>query len=72
MFMGSTLRGLLLNAYAFDTLATIAFWAAMASFVGAALLLVLGLIGLRHGKTAAAEETSVAPTPVGQVSPAQG
>lgn len=72
MFMGSTLRGLLLNAYAFDTLATIAFWAAMASFVGAALLLVLGLVGLRHGKTVAVEETSVATTPVGQVSPAQG
>jgi NADH:ubiquinone oxidoreductase subunit 3 (subunit A) len=53
LFMGNTLRGLLLNAYAFGTMGTIAFWAAIASFVGAALLLALGLLGLRHAKTAA-------------------
>jgi hypothetical protein len=57
--MGNTLRGLLLNAYAFGTMGTIAFWAAIASFVGAALLLALGLLGLRHAKTA--EDAAAAP-----------
>jgi hypothetical protein len=59
LFMGNTLRGLLLNAYAFGTMGTIAFWAAIASFVGAALLLALGLLGLRHAKTA--EDAAAAP-----------
>ena len=52
LFMGNTLRGLLLNAYAFGTMATIALYGAIASFVGAGILLVLGLLGLRHAKTA--------------------
>lgn len=54
LFMGSTLRGLLLNAYAFGTIGTIATYAAIVSFVGAALMLLLGLLGLRHAKRAAA------------------
>jgi hypothetical protein len=49
LFMGTTLRGMLLNAYAFGTIATIAMWAAIAAFVGAGVMLVLGLLGLRHG-----------------------
>jgi len=53
MFKGETLRGLLLNAYAFDTMGTIAFYAAIAAFAGAAVLLVLSLLGLWHsGKVA--------------------
>jgi hypothetical protein len=48
LFMGTTLRGMLLNAYAFATLGTIAMWAAIASFIGAAVMLALGLLGLRH------------------------
>ncbi len=48
LFMGTTLRGMLLNAYAFATLGTIAMWAAIAAFVGAAVMLVLGVLGLRH------------------------
>jgi hypothetical protein len=48
LFQGETLRGLLLNAYAFDTIATIALWAAIAAFVGAAILLVLTILGLMH------------------------
>ena len=59
LFMGNTLRGLLLNAYAFGTMGVIAFYAAIGAFVGAAVLLVLGLLGLRHAKTA--EDTAVAP-----------
>lgn len=50
LFMGSTLRGLLLYAYAFATMGVIAGYAAIASFVGAAVLLVLGFLGLRHAK----------------------
>ncbi|MEW1954656.1 hypothetical protein [Terrabacter sp. NPDC080008] len=52
LFMGNTLRGLLLNAYAFGTMGTIALYGAIASFVGAGIFLVLGLLGLWHAKTA--------------------
>ena len=48
LFMGTTLRGMLLNAYAFATLGTIAMWAAIASFIGAAVMMALGVLGLRH------------------------
>jgi hypothetical protein len=48
MFKGETLRGLLLNAYAFDTMGTIAGFAAIAAFAGAAVLLVLSTLGLWH------------------------
>lgn len=58
LFMGSTLRGLLLNAYAFDTIAQVALWGAIASFLGAAALFVLGLFGLRHAKAIATESES--------------
>ncbi len=48
LFMGTTLRGMLLNAYAFATLGTIAMWAAIAAFIGSAVMATLGLLGLRH------------------------
>lgn len=48
LFMGETLRGLLLNAYAFGTMGTIAGVAAIASFVGAGLMLLLSALGFRH------------------------
>ena len=50
VFEGETLRGLLLNAYAFGTMATIAGIAAIAAFVAAALLLVLSGLGLYHAR----------------------
>ncbi len=50
VFKGETLRGLLLNAYAFGTMATIAGIAAIAAFVAAALMLVLAALGLVHGR----------------------
>lgn len=50
MFRGETLRGLLLNAYAFATIGKIAGIAAIAAFVGAALLLVLSVLGLIHAR----------------------
>ena len=56
LFMGTTLRGMLLNAYAFGTIATIAMWAAIAAFAGAAVMLVLGALGLRHAHSVALVE----------------
>jgi ABC-type multidrug transport system fused ATPase/permease subunit len=50
LFMGSTLRGMLLNAYAFGVIGMIAFWAGVTAFIGAGLMLVLGIMGLRHGR----------------------
>jgi hypothetical protein len=50
VFKGETLRGLLLNAYAFGTVGTIAGIAAIAAFIAAAVMLVLGGLGLRHAR----------------------
>jgi hypothetical protein len=50
LFMGNTLRGLLLYGYAFATMGTIALYAAISSYIGAAVFLVLSLLGLRHAK----------------------
>jgi ABC-type multidrug transport system fused ATPase/permease subunit len=52
MFMGATLRSMLLTAYAFGTMGLIAAIAAGAAFVGAVVLLVLALLGFRHAKVA--------------------
>ncbi|MFN0283452.1 MAG: hypothetical protein ACKVZ6_15965 [Kineosporiaceae bacterium] len=48
VFRGETLRGLLLNAYAFGTMGTIAGIAAIVSFVGAAVMFVLSALGFVH------------------------
>ena len=48
--MGNTLRGLLLYGYAFATMGTIAGIAAIVSFVGALVLLVLVGLGLWHAR----------------------
>ena len=48
MFKGETLRGLLLNAYAFWKMGQIALIAAIASFAGAGVLLVLSILGFWH------------------------
>ena len=49
-FQGTTLRGLLLEAYAFGTFGAIAFWAGIASFALAGVMLVLVLLGLWHAR----------------------
>jgi hypothetical protein len=54
LFMGNTLRGLLLYGYAFATIGTIAGYAAIAAFVGAGLLLVLAVVGMMHARRIAA------------------
>jgi hypothetical protein len=48
VFRGETLRGLLLNAYAFDTMATVANIAAVGALLSGALLLVLASLGFGH------------------------
>jgi len=50
VFQGTTLRGLLLEAYGFSLMATIAFWCAFAAFSLAGLLAVLVAIGFWHAK----------------------
>lgn len=50
VFKGTTLRGMLLNAYAFWQMGVIAFWAAIVSFIGAGILLVLSGFGLYHSR----------------------
>jgi hypothetical protein len=55
MFRGETLRGLLLNAYAFGKMAQIALWAALASFIGAGILLLLAAFGLAHERRVSPE-----------------
>jgi hypothetical protein len=48
VFKGETLRGLLLNAYAFAQIGQIALYGAIAAFAGAALMTLLSLLGLAH------------------------
>lgn len=50
LFQGETLRGLLLNAYAFGTIGMIAGYVAITAFVGASIFTLLVLAGLAHLK----------------------
>ena len=62
MFRGETLRGLLLNAYAFGTMGRIAGIAAITAFVGAAVVLVLCALGLWHARRVSAAARSTGGT----------
>jgi len=48
VFQGTTLRGLLLEAYAFWTFGQIAWWASIAAFILAGVMLILALLGMLH------------------------
>lgn len=50
VFRGETLRGMLLNAYAFDTMATVANIAAYGAFAASILLFILAALGFNHAK----------------------
>jgi hypothetical protein len=52
MFKGETLRGLLLNAYAFGKMGTIAGIAAICAYVSGGVMLLLGGLGLWHARRA--------------------
>jgi hypothetical protein len=49
-FKGETLRGMLLNAYAFDTMGELALIASIVAFGGAGVMLVLSGLGLWHSR----------------------
>jgi len=48
LFKGETLRSILLNAYGWWTVATIALWAGFVMLAAGGLLLILALLGFRH------------------------
>src|SRR5450755_4067267 len=62
VFRGTTLRSMLLEAYGFWMFGQIALFAAIASFTGAVLLLILSAIGLVHGRRVPAETEVLAKT----------
>ena len=70
VFRGTTLRGLLLEAYGFSTLGVIALWAAIASFVLAALMALLVGFGFWHSRRVPVTEEILPPRGVGQVTTA--
>lgn len=52
VFRGDTLRGLLLNAYAFGFIGLIALYGAIGMMVAALIMLVLTILGFRHYRQA--------------------
>jgi len=62
VFRGTTLRSMLLEAYGFWQMGQIALWGAIASFIGAGLLLILSIIGFVHGGRVSAESEVFAKT----------
>jgi len=50
VFRGTTLRSMLLEAYGFWMFGQIALFAAIASFIGAGLLLILSILGFVHNR----------------------
>jgi hypothetical protein len=48
LFKGETLRSILLNAYGWWTVATIALWAGVAMVIAGAVLGILAILGFRH------------------------
>ena len=55
VFQGTTLRGLLLNAYAFWQIGQIAMYAAIAAFIGGVIFLALSIFGFLHMRRTPAE-----------------
>jgi hypothetical protein len=60
-FQGTTLRGLLLEAYAFSEIGLIMLWGAIASFVLAALMFALVGFGFVHARSTSADERMLVP-----------
>jgi hypothetical protein len=61
---GTTLRGLLLEAYAFSEIGVVMLWGAIASFVLAAIMAVLVGLGVWHARRTSEEDQLLAPKPV--------
>ena len=64
VFRGTTLRGLLLQAYAWSEIATIMLWGAIASFIAAALMAVLVGLGFWHARQTPEEAQVLTPKAV--------
>lgn len=56
LFKGETLRSILLNAYGWWTVATIAFWAGVGMVIAGAVLGLLSALGFRHSRKVAVAE----------------
>jgi hypothetical protein len=65
-FRGETLRGLLLNAYAFWKMGQIALYAAIAAFAGGVIMLILAALGFAHLRRSGTA-LDVPATPIAQV-----
>jgi hypothetical protein len=63
-FRGTTLRGLLLEAYAFSKIGSIMLWGAIASFLLAAMMALLVGLGLAHARRTE-PETQMFPASMG-------
>ena len=64
-FEGTTLRGLLLEAYAFWKIGQVMLWGAIASFILAAIMAALVVVGFAHARqTEPEKQLGVAPKPV--------
>jgi hypothetical protein len=61
VFQGTTLRGLLLEAYGFSMIGVVLLWGAIAAFIGAFILAVLVGLGFRHAAQVPEEETVLTP-----------
>jgi len=57
LFMGETLKGLLLNAFAFWQVGQIAMYAAVACLIGGLLMLILTIMGYAHLRRTPSEAT---------------
>lgn len=57
LFKGETLRSILLNAYGWWTVATIALWAGVAMVIAGVFLGVLAILGFRHARKGSAMYT---------------
>ena len=55
LFMGDTLRSILLTAYAFGTIGKIAFWGFVATLAAGIVMLVLSIMGFVHASRAGDE-----------------
>ncbi|MGA9856482.1 MAG: hypothetical protein WBQ18_01400 [Solirubrobacteraceae bacterium] len=60
-FQGTTLRGLLLEAYAFSKIGQVMLWGAIASFIMAALMAILVGLGFWHAARTPEESKVLAP-----------
>jgi hypothetical protein len=67
-FQGTTLRGLLLEAYAFSEIGMVMLAGAIASFILAALMAALVALGFTHAARTSEETAMLAPKPIVAVS----